>query len=1152
VTALARPLRDLAGSYDAVVVGSGYGGGAVACRMARAGLRVAVLERGRELLPGDFPDTLLRAGRELQAQTRQRHLGRHDGLFDFRFTDDVGVLVGCGLGGTSLINANVAARPAPGVFDDDRWPKVLRGTDPALEEGYRRAMAMLGSTPYAGRVHLPKLAALEHAADVVPDATFFRPTINVTFTAGRNAAGVEQQACTMCGDCVTGCNVGAKNTVHATYLADAGAHGAELYTGLTAESVSPGVGRRWQLRLGVTAGRAPDRFVEADVVVLAAGVLGSTEVLLRSRDAGLDVSPALGRKVSGNADFLAFAYDCDTIIDGIGAAGPAGPADPVGPCITGAIRIGPADSPTALVQEGAVPGALAPILPLAFALETAFHRRRPGVGLVRHLAGVLAEFGPLRDVDAMRRTQTLLVMGPEDDTGIITIEGDRPAISWPGAAASRHMKDDDALMATVAEAMGGRYMRSPAWRNPLSNRYLTVHPLGGCAMADDPADGVVDDRGRVYRGTTGEVHEGLYVADGAVVPRPLGANPSLTIAALAERIAHQLLVDRRSAGRETPVTGPARRAGPNGGRRERSDDVKAEAGTAPGPRATAGGPPGLDFSETLAGRCVTIDGRTDGAAVFHLHVVYDDVAAAVRSPATPAQVFGTVDLPLDSEDTYDVLQGEFRLLETDEQAVELAHMSYDLTVQGRAGGRVLHIDGAKSIHNNAGFDLWRDTTDLPFRVLDGEDVVATGIVHIGPVGVARMLSTMRIQRGGGAVRRVTQKARFVRMFLAHLVGTYDFLVSQGADFRHAAETVRPGRALRLPAPETRWHDGTTWHGAPPASAMLRLTRYQGGPKGPIVLAPGFSMSARHYTLTTTEQNLTEYLVEQGYDVWLFDYRASIDLPSARTAMTLDDIAEEDWPRAIEEVRRVTGAADVQVFAHCVGSMTLLMALLAGLEGVRHAVCSQVTLHPVVPAFGRFKARIHLSDLLEDLGARTISPDLRLNLRSRALDLLLHLNPLLKGERCHNPVCRWAFGYYGPTHRHAQLNKATHDSMADLFGVGSLHALHQVSLIVRRNQVVDHEGGDTYLPHVERLALPITFLAGRRNGIFLPDTSRRTLRWLQEHNDPDLYERILLPDYAHLDAIIGKAAHREVFPKLLDAIERHEPAGTMPPDAPGAR
>jgi cholesterol oxidase len=675
-------------------------------------------------------------------------------------------------------------------------------------------------------------------------------------------------------------------------------------------------------------------------------------------------------------------------------------------------------------------------------------------------------------------------------------------------------------------------------------------------MADDPADGVVDDRGRVFRGTTGEVHEGLYVADGAVVPRALGANPSLTIAALAERIAHHLLLDRQMEQHDQPRTRPARRADArNGTRPDRSEAVKPEQSAAAHPaagttdaRASAGGrPAALEFREILIGRCVTIDGRTDGAAAFRLNVVYDDVAAVVRSPATPAQVFGTVALPLEGEDTFDVLSGEFRLLQTDEHAVEQSHMSYVLTVQGRAGARVLRIEGSKTIHNNPGFDLWRDTTDLPFRVLDGDDVVATGIVHIGPVGLLRMLSTMRVQGGGGTARRLTLKARFVRRFLAHLVGTYDYLVSQGADFRRAAEPVPFSREARLPAPLTRWHDGVSWRGTPPASPVLRLTRYQGGTKGPIVLAPGFSMSARHYTLTTTEQNLTEYLVEHGYDVWLFDYRASIDLASARTEMTLDDIAKADWPWAIDEVRRVTGAADVQVFAHCVGSMTLLMALLAGLEGVRHALCSQVTLHPVVPAFCRFKARIHLSERLEDLGVRTISPDLRLNLRSRVLDLLLFLNPLLKGERCHNPVCRWAFGFYGPTHRHAQLNKATHDSMADLFGVGSLHALDQVSLIVRKNQVVDHQGGDTYLPHVKRLAMPITFLAGRRNGIFLPDTSRRTLRWLQEHNGSDLYERILLPDYAHLDAIIGKAAHREVFPKLLEAIERHEPAAAMPPD-----
>jgi cholesterol oxidase len=232
---------------------------------------------------------------------------------------------------------------------------------------------------------------------------------------------------------------------------------------------------------------------------------------------------------------------------------------------------------------------------------------------------------------------------------------------------------------------------------------------------------------------------------------------------------------------------------------------------------------------------------------------------------------------------------------------------------------------------------------------------------------------------------------------------------------------------------------------------------------------------------------------------------------------------------------------VQVFAHCIGSMTLLMALLSGTEGVRHAVCSQVTLHPVVPPLNRFKARIRLADRLEGLGIRTIEHNRELTPGQRALDLLLFLNPFLKGERCHHPVCRWVYGFYGPTHRHAQLNQETHDLMGELFGVGDLRALNHLGRIVRQGHVVDHDGGDTYLPNVKRLALPITFLAGQRNVFFFPETSRRTLRWLEENNGMGLYRRVVLPGYAHLDAIIGKDAHREVFPKLLAAIEAHEPA-----------
>src|SRR5690606_31538747 len=138
-------------------------------------------------------------------------------------------------------------------------------------------------------------------------------------------------------------------------------------------------------------------------------------------------------------------------------------------------------------------------------------------------------------------------------------------------------------------------------------------------------------------------------------------------------------------------------------------------------------------------------------------------------------------------------------------------------------------------------------------------------------------------------------------------------------------------------------------------------RYEGGRRGPVLLAAGFGMSATSFLVGTIGTNLTEYLVARGYDVWLFDYRASIDLPSARTEFTLDRIATEDWPAAVAEVRRVTGADNVQALGHCVGSASLMMALAAGLTGVRSAVCMQFTLHPVTSYLNQVKAALRVGE-----------------------------------------------------------------------------------------------------------------------------------------------------------------------------------------------
>ncbi len=162
---LSRPVDQIQAHYSAVVIGSGYGGAIAAARIARAGRDVCVLERGKELHPGEYPNSALSAAREIQVHTAKADHGSPVGLFDFQVGPDVTVLTGCGLGGTSLINASVALEPSDAIFADDRWPAPLRQRPEVLRPFMSAAREMLGSNPYPQSwPELPKLQALEQAA----------------------------------------------------------------------------------------------------------------------------------------------------------------------------------------------------------------------------------------------------------------------------------------------------------------------------------------------------------------------------------------------------------------------------------------------------------------------------------------------------------------------------------------------------------------------------------------------------------------------------------------------------------------------------------------------------------------------------------------------------------------------------------------------------------------------------------------------------------------------------------------------------------------------------------------------------------------------------------------------------------------------------
>jgi len=423
--------------------------------------------------------------------------------------------------------------------------------------------------------------------------------------------------------------------------------------------------------------------------------------------------------------------------------------------------------------------------------------------------------------------------------------------------------------------------------------------------------------------------------------------------------------------------------------------------------------------------------------------------------------------------------------------------------------------------------------------------VAQGVLTLGLEDLLWQLTTVRTEPPPGVVRALENQvpaarnaianaylAKFGALFGSTLFNAYGGLLASLNN--EAAPLPEAQRPLRLPSPERTTLDVGGGFG-------IGLTRYRGGPRGPVILASGFSMRASSFIADTVDENIVEALCAQRYDVWLLDYRGSPDAVGSQGRYCMDDIARIDWPAAVAHVRSVTGADSVQVLGHCVGSMSILMALLEGLQGVRSVVSSQLTLHPLTGWLNDTKADLGLARLLETVSALdgcfdTVPGTTDLD---HQIDVLAWNVPVAAGQACKSPLCHRVNAIFGCLLAHEQINEATHQALPAMFGRVSLSPFEQLTLIMQRGRVVDAQGRDDYLTpeKAARLALPISFLAGSANQLFFPEGSLRTQRWLSTHNDPALYTRRTLPGYAHMDCFVGRNAHRDVFPTILAELAR---------------
>ena len=574
--------------HEAVIIGSGFGGAVMSARLSKCWPgKILLLERGREYPLGAYPrspaemadnvwcpdgDKVRRPRAVRKRKTARGHLG---GMFDIRHFDKIDTVTSAVYGGGSQVYANVFLRPPEAVFEQG-WPAAVRRE--ALAPYYDVAQQVLGARPVppaGGEDDRRYIRRTERFQEFAHEANLPTKMADIAVYFGNdytyrgsdkplplgvqepNRYGALQTSCTYCGECDIGCNVQAKNSVDHNYLHVARRrYRMEVRTQAVAERIVPldanlgddpdGDGCHGyrvyfrDIRTGETHGVTTRR------VVVSAGTLGTTELLMRCRDVHKTlprISQRLGQQFSGNGDFLAFAVDGKKEVNST-----------YGPVITQytdhhlykdldrqrAFLLEDASYPT---QVGWATAALGPVMnPFQMLWDTckqvmayAFDRYYPG----RKNSSVGYMVQKLFSHDLSQYSAVLLCMGLDNAKGVLRLNKDGYLeIDWPQASNQPLYDAILQLGKRFTQFIGGEhFVPMPTWLWPIRNN-ITVHPLGGCALADSPEQGVVS----AQEGRRGQVfgYQGLYVADGSLMPTALGANPVATITALSEWIAHDI------------------------------------------------------------------------------------------------------------------------------------------------------------------------------------------------------------------------------------------------------------------------------------------------------------------------------------------------------------------------------------------------------------------------------------------------------------------------------------------------------------------------------------------------------------------------------------------------------------------------------------
>ncbi|KAM3452762.1 hypothetical protein MY3296_004331 [Beauveria thailandica] len=1102
---ISKPLSDMKPSYDCVVIGSGYGGGVAAARMARAGQSVCVLERGDEKWPGEYPTGLRQvAGQVHLSAGRAGACGNATGMFHI-----------------------VAGKGQSAVVAND----------------YQQVRDVLEPEPYPQNWPvLDKTARLQKQAQAVGvEDSFYRVPQTTRFRHGRSSAGLPMAPSTLTGQDATGVNDGSKTTTLVTYLADAWHWGADLFCACEVRYVdkaSAELGGYLVYFAAHDSRRAAfpgDRYAELSwvhakkAVFLGAGSLGTTEILLRSKAMGLAMSDLVGQGMSGNGDMLAFGYNTSRGVHDVRDRKQTF-TDRQGPTITSIIDMrdktgNPLDG--YVIQDGGVPTVLS--------------------------------------------TFVNTVVGSQ---ATIRLEDDKPVFEFLGAG---HNEERVQRIMTplkkVIEKDGGTLIYNPLLRL-WGNHQITVHPLGGASMSRDNSgkSGVTNHVGEVFAGQQSETHAGLIVVDGAAIPGALGVNPIATIAALAERSVatfaeRQCLVTSTQSNGTINLDMPASAFQPD---REPTQPLTQTVKRLADPISFTELLQGYLYSGTAIKLCNTAayeracrmaNGRGQVARLL-ASIQLEKTTGRCNETCYKGTISGTLVCPATPGSPFMLHGGTVDLFQPDPDRCGTKKIVYDCLMTG-TNGRPLHLHGFKLLDASVSLSprqLWRAMTKLHVTIVDnsGGETVAAGIlkVTLGPfLKQLRTLTATGQSRAERCRRIMDLSSHVVHRMALHFflpLGPLQYVATKPlGGFANPTEPTATYRIVARDGVETKL---LMWELDP---AHVAQDVVSGGPVPTenLVMIPGAGVDHQIFALPTIATNAVNYFTRAGYRVFVLVHRTGrLDSVSQSSPWTTYD-ARLDIRAGLEKVRQLQGGAKLYTIAHCMGSVALSCGLLDGAvpaDWIRGITCSQVFMNPIWGGSNMRKAAFPAP--LDKLHAAAVGPWFRCaaspdsGARQTLIDQLLRF--AAAEERCASATCHRATVLFGRCWNHANLNEETHRHVDEFFGGANMALMHLLMRMGRRGRVSTN--GPAFAPldtdaNVQRLrGIPIFLFSGADSDVLSPEATEKTYERLcttfglaagGEGNPGLQYRRRVIEGYGHLDCWMGRDAYRDVYPMVLDEVDR---------------